>query len=199
MKIISELTTEELHERILHATTELMEREVAKKYEGDMDAIAGVTANQQRAETIQRAREFWESNACDNTEYEVNHDSRLVLVYEQVDGGCTSGFNAGGSACGDNDIFNEHIHKAIALGKCKSIDIPQEFLDAAQPDELVVGMKVSCGRDFPRATSGPVNIGDVFIVVVDEIVDIGQECHIESPIAVSSTIIDDTNAEYEEV
>lgn len=281
MKNIDELSTEELHERILVATTELIEREVAKKYEGDMDAIARATAsvdepaespqiktvkrianigerilivdalsitgkykngfigtvnevqrknpkgvfvdewdtfvytreyeviieepvpikspNQQRYETIQRAREFVESKYfCGNftdekvingyhghntVEFIVNREKNTVVAILRLAYGWTGKVQAKGIAkCMPGDVFNEWIGKAIALCKALKIDIPQEFIDAVQPDEVVVGMlvepkddtrydgdsyevnKIANGRAYDLPGAGWVPKGELIII-----------------------------------
>lgn len=287
MKIISELTTEELHERILHATTELIEREAAKKFEAGMDAIARVTAsvdgseelkagdkvkflgpseefnndvtvgkvyeiykidgdnhacfkdevtssfispkyrhlfekvdeplielqddpteepvpiksaNQQRAEINQRAREFvdgYKDNinlfgtyACDAV-FKVNRQKRTVTCMLVGQG---TGYvrKRATTKCHPNEVFNEDIGKAISLCLVRQIDIPQEFIDAVQPDEVVAGMKVIYDDEKSRGLLTVIsnNHGGIYPPHETKLLVA------ETP---PTTIIDDTNAEYGEV
>ena len=162
--------------------------------------------NQQRAELIQRAREFVEGLknkskcyevpdklspvpwSCD-AEFIVNTKNHMVTVLLR---GCTSGkFYAKGIAkCMPGDVFNEWIGKAIALAKALKINIPQEFMEAVQPDEPVIGMIFKgCEGD------------------IREIAPIGHWTQESMKSAIDSEyvedypiqIIDDTNAVYEGV
>ena len=48
--------------------------------------------------------------------------------------------SVGRAKCAPSDVFNEHIGKAIALGRALGLDV-SEFEQAVQPDEVVVGME----------------------------------------------------------
>ncbi len=175
--------------------------------------VKALTANQQRAQLIQRAREFVENThgtgaitkrggfnlsnytgLCD-AEFVVNSEKRTVvcLLREQM---TNELYTKGIAKCMPGDVFNEWIGKAIALAKALKIDIPQEFMDAVQPDKKVIGMLLRSERDYPSAQFGPLFKGHISRVV-EEVKQHRIECMIDSPLSKSSTIIDDTNAEYE--
>lgn len=159
--------------------------------------------NQQRAELIQRAREFAEGQrsktkcyevpdklspvpwSCD-AEFIVNTKNRTVTVLLR---GCTSGkLRAKGIAkCMPGDVFNADIGKAIALAKALQIDISQEFLDAIQPSKAVIGTIVE--RYFVKGE---------FREVAQNFIR-GKTCTLGSDSALHGKIIDDTNAIYESV
>lgn len=131
---------------------------------GSVEPIpAPLTANQQRAELIQRAREFVEEHQRDlpgewncrdygnptcrrkyyETEFSIKENKVTAVIYavnyhrERLN---SKPRHVGRAKCMPGDVFNADIGKAIALAKALEIDIPQEFLDAVQPDEIVVGM-----------------------------------------------------------
>lgn len=168
--------------------------------------------NHQRAELIQRAREFVEeqkyhapgnitgrkgysfkSNCCYfcDAKFIVNAKKRTVvcLLHDQMD---ELIITKGIAKCMPGGVFNEWIGKAIALAKALKIDIPQEFIDAVRPDEVVVGMKVEwTGSEchYPGFTK-EIKPPGIYK-------NTGPECAIDSIFALNATILDDTNAEYE--
>lgn len=182
-------------------------------------ASAPPTANQQRAELIQRAREFVEehqrdlpghndcrnygNNVCRSNYYDTEFfvkNNRVTAVIHLVNVSrkrLTLDKLVGRAACMSSDVFNEWIGKAIALAKALEIEIPKEFLDAVRPDEVVVGMKVrATGKDSIENNWG--------FGVVEKIemrcklrgywVDNGSYAYLKEVV-----ILDDTNAEYESV
>lgn len=121
------------------------------------------TPNQQRAEIIEKAKKFVEELFLDgnhgvgkvvlghfygghNTvEFVVNEHKRTVVallrpayVGRNVDKGIAK--------CHPNNVFNEHIGKAIALGRALGLDV-SEFEQAVQPSEVVVGMVVKGNQE----------------------------------------------------
>lgn len=176
--------------------------------------------NQQRAELIQRAREFvedlkrpgeessrhweyrefpykdsgyglvlgWRGSGCAyNVEFIVNQEKRTVeaLLRGYVKGEVEC---SGIAKCMPGNVFNESIGKAIALAKALKIDIPQEFMDAVQPNKKVIGMVVMYGDTPVKLTDkGPWGWKEHGTAMLGSVV------------GSVSTIIDDTNATYESV
>ncbi len=118
------------------------------------------TANQLRAEIIEKAKGFIEESKveltlnrgrgyvihpgwiCDLT-FEVNEKKRTVvaILSWKPDHYKKSDVKARGIAkCDPSDVFNEHIGKAIALGRALGLDV-SEFEQAVQPT-LAVGQIV---------------------------------------------------------
>lgn len=122
--------------------------------------------NQKRAEIIEKAKMFVEKQFdaysrvrlfakgsvryC-TPEWVVNEEKRTIAVlligYESADI-----WTQGIAKCMPDDVFNEHIGKAIALGRALKLDV-SEFEQAVQPNELVIGMEVKLhgnptGLDF---------------------------------------------------
>lgn len=163
------------------------------------------SANQQRHETIQRAREFVEKQKKErgrdmvyitncpigywcNAEFIVNTDKRTVVALLKWVGLEGSSNKARGIAkCMPGDVFNADICKAIALARALEIEVPSEFQNAVQPDEKVVGMVVfNKSSNKPRPTT----------IVCSNKFAVYGECHADSIYGMQSTILDDTNAIY---
>lgn len=171
--------------------------------------------NQQRAELNQRAREFVEgiignypnfemvigrfSNQAVSATFHVNAEKRTVVAL--VHGYFSRKLVCKGIAkCMPGDVFNESIGKAIALAKALQIDIPQEFMQAVQPDEVVVGHAIysfttSGNRfDYPRVEK----VDKEKIHCKGEFMyKDARERHGEK--SENPIILDDTNATYESV
>ena len=165
-----------------------------------------LTPNQQRAAIIEKAKKFVEENnskihpgnderttirfignITDKLEFVINEEKRTVVALIK---GVASGdlYAKGIAKYNPNDVFNEHIGKAIALGRALGLDV-SEFEQAVQPTELAVGMIV-----------------ERFNVVEDEIIEVKMVEGIkiqENPNRVfvesdGDRIINDTNAKYGE-
>ncbi|MBL3729313.1 hypothetical protein JIN86_06825 [Lysinibacillus sp. HST-98] len=99
------------------------------------------TPNQQRAAIIEKAKEFIDKHDKDT---HINIHDNAIIAYK-LD---TADF--GISKCNPSDVFNEHIGKAIALGRALGLDV-SEFEQAVQPIEIVKGMEImlfnSDGKD----------------------------------------------------
>jgi hypothetical protein len=78
------------------------------------------------------------------------------------------------------EVFNEHIGKAIALGRALGL-IVSKFENAPQPNRRTEGMVMEW-RGKKRT------ITDSFIL--------GETCSFDSEFAIYGTMVDDTNAEY---
>lgn len=165
-----------------------------------------LTVNQQRAELIQRAREFYWSNlkgqhyldddsyvsfsntngytASHDIDFVVNEEKRTVVALIKFAGKVTL---RGIAKYMPGDVFNEWIGKAIALARALKIRIPQEFADAVQPVEKVIGMVVIAEEHKD---------GEHILIASGETLRNGY-AHIGSPVGKDGKIIDDTNAEYE--
>lgn len=165
--------------------------------------------NQQRAELIQRAREFVEEHEksknaeairsygnkyCRNHFYEsdfiTKNNKVTVLIHLTNYRGhrLKTVAAVGRSKCMPGEVFNEWIGKAISLARALEIEIPQEFLRAVQPTEKVIGMRVLSDLDDIRT-----------IVANRDYKTTPESCMLGSYCGVYSTIIDDTNAIYGEL
>ena len=155
------------------------------------EQVQPLSANQQRKGLIEQAREFVESqkNAMGtyevkdpssphapwhcNVEFIVNEEKRTVVAL--LRGFFTPTLYAKGIAkCHPDEVFNADIGKAIALARALEFDVPNEFLNAVQPDKVVKGMilQTRYGNRLELTVRNPM------------------------PLLSSEKIINDTNAEY---
>lgn len=164
------------------------------------ETIEPLTPNQQRAAIIEKAKAFIEYKKVErrnmevyinrktlnwvNAEFIVNEKKKTVVCLirwtkdKSLDG-------RGVAKCNPSDVFNEHIGKAIALGRALGLDV-SEFEQAVQPT-LAIGQIVYEARDDENREVCKKGIYDYE----------SMKCAIDSPFSIRSTIINDTNAIYE--
>lgn len=224
-----DLSNTELHELIMDATTELIRRESkrgeytaqladkpAPKYNGSMPTISGnvyikKSNNQQRYETIEKARKFvidherdlpgkdvrgYGNEACQGSYYETDFhikNRKVTAVVHLVNSSRVRLARlerlVGRAFCMPGDVFNSDTGKAIALARALEIEIPEEFLKAIQPDEVVVGMKVAYPDELSRG----------IMTVIDYSKDRNyppNETKLSVAKDINTRIIDDSKAEY---
>ncbi|MDM5245727.1 hypothetical protein [Lysinibacillus sp. G4S2] len=90
-------------------------------------------------------------HAC-NVEFVVDAEKRTITALMRgVD--TNNLYEEATAKCNPNDVFNEHIGKAIALGRALGLDV-SEFEQAVQPNEIAVGHKIEGKyKDFFDITS----------------------------------------------
>lgn len=171
------------------------------------------TANEQRAELIQRVKKFLSErqairngdekfqdresgnhvarNCWYETDFFIKDRKVTAVVYGLVLGNKRQNEPkvVGRAKCMPNEVFNEHIGKAIALARALDIDVPEEFLNAVQPDEVVLGMETSILCGFSKRP-----IGEICRVVNFNCE--GYPEYDDGMISTSHEIFSDTNAEY---
>ena len=152
------MNTDKLVE-LFREEVEKLEKEAYER--GKRDAfeksqVQPLSANQQRKELIEQAREFVESKLDSYGEVCVayRHGSGNICLIPEffikgnrvtcvLRGSRTKRVRFVGRAnCMPDEVFNADIGKAIALARALEFDVPKGFLNAAQPDEVVVGMVV---------------------------------------------------------
>lgn len=138
------------------------------------------------------ANKLWK-HAC-TVEFVVDSEKRTIIAL-MLGVDTNNIYEAATAKCSPSDVFNEHIGKAIALGRALGIDV-SEFEEAVKPNKVVSGMKIKSTIDWPEAYCGKIYKGDIFEVVSDEVKKPGKQCHVNSAISRNSEIIDDTNAIY---
>lgn len=79
----------------------------------------------------------------DELVFHVNAEKRTVVAIIRTISGKHL-VHKGIAKCAPDDVFNEHIGKAIALGRALGLDV-ERFEKAVQPSEVVVGMVVRGG------------------------------------------------------
>lgn len=147
------------------------------------ETIEPLTPNQQRAAIIEKAKEFIDKHDKDT---HINIHDNAIIAYK-LD---TADF--GISKCNPSDVFNEHIGKAIALGRALGIDV-SEFEQAVQPSGVVVGQVIK------RKNS----LGNTYVRTVREFEDNKVyytkdewSWDFKESLQKDTTIINDTNAIY---
>lgn len=167
--------------------------EVTGEIGAERTHVSQLTANEQRKLIIEKAKQFIEKckspfghyrvrsiffpNYCD-CEFILNTEKRTVVAL-------LKGINSGGvhtrgiAKCMPGDVFNEHIGKAIALGRALELDV-SEFTEAVQPTEIEVG------TTFVRTRDGVTHeVKDGELQIVFELAKLERV-----------KIINDTNAQY---
>ena len=182
------------------------------------EPVQPLSANQQRKELIEQAREFVESqkNAMGtyevkdpssplapwhcNVEFIVNEEKRTVVALLR-------GFkfpklySKGIAKCHPDEVFNADIGKAIALARALEIDVPKGFLNAAQPDEVVVGMVVET-YDFYGTHHATNSVDKVEVIRGRTCLSnegkglTGDSSYTSFDKSLGDKIINDTNAQY---
>lgn len=178
--------------------------------ESALELVKEKTPNELRAEIIERAKavlvewkdrdgSYLHPSPCGfhfNTrvEFKVNTKKRVVVALLRNLG--TEKLRTKGIAwCSKSDVYNEHIGKAIALGRALGKDV-SEFENAVQPD-FGVGQ---IARFTPKG-EGEISL-EIQIIKVDRekiwfVNKYGTEMCLDSDVS-DVKIIDDTNAIYEE-
>ncbi|PIC88401.1 hypothetical protein CSV71_14830 [Sporosarcina sp. P21c] len=165
--------------------------------------------NEQRAELIQRAREFvqkYESVEIGDSNFHIGNttaqyrfyktefvrkENKITALVRWMNHGTEvqrEVRHVGRSKCMPGEVFNADIGKAITLARALEIDVPKEFVNAVQPDEVVVGMKVQPIEDNTRE-----EIGEVLEVASFRYSYPSFE---DGRYASSYKITDDSNAQY---
>ncbi|WP_217580380.1 hypothetical protein [Lysinibacillus sp. GbtcB16] len=176
------------------------------------ETIEPLTPNQQRAAIIEKAKKFienvssqqssWTVNEmgnetyrqrCTVNEFIINSEKRTVVVLVK---GEDSGkiFEKGIAKCNPIDVFNEHIGKAIALGRALGLDV-SEFEQAVQPTEFAVGQVVEANYEDP--VWAPFTISELNNKYNEglKLWDSTDGCFISAD---KAKIINDTKTNYEE-
>lgn len=173
--------------------------------ESALELVKEKTPNELRAEIIQRAKavlvewkdrdgSYLHPSPCGfhfNTrvEFKVNAE-KIVVVALLRNLGITENIRTKGIAsCSKSDVYNEHIGKAIALGRALGKDV-SEFENAVQPDMPTVGHKFTCVYDDKEYEisvydSWRSSIEGTYEYLTKEDMDLG---HIK--------LVDDTDAQY---
>ncbi|MBX8942468.1 hypothetical protein [Lysinibacillus sp. K60] len=173
------------------------------------ETIEPLTPNQQRAAIIEKAKKFVDeainqgkdgspmSELGNETyqykffgvEFDVNDSEVKATVYQNNNRDKRmkqEPLHVSVAKCSPNDVFNEHIGKAIALGRALGLDV-SEYEQAVQPNEVVMGMNLEV------RTNGEVDFNHK-PVDTDDLIQCNHDFHKEDS---GVFIINDTNAIYE--
>lgn len=151
-----------------------------------------LTPNQQRAEIIENAKKFVEENQDDYFHVEVDDEKRTVFTWKLITEGKIYKAMTGLASCHSDDVFNEHIGKAIALGRALGLDV-SEFEQAVQPT-VALGQKIfTLGylEEFKFVDN------EKWVLEVNGINEDGHPTHDNGTFTTHYKIINDTNAKYE--
>ncbi|SCY14286.1 hypothetical protein [Lysinibacillus fusiformis] len=169
------------------------------------ETIEPLTPNKQRASIIEKSKTFIKNivgeydtfrttigkykDQCVRPIFHVNEKKRAIAVL--IYGAFSKQLIFKGiTKCNPNDVFNEHIGKAIALGRALGLDV-SEFEQAVQPTEFAIGQIFEAKLTETH---------------IEKIVDItGDKCYVERGGFYWTNriqeddfcIINDTNAKYE--
>lgn len=199
--------------------------EKSKEFYGALESVANIeqpvqplSANRQRKELIEQAREFIKKCKSDkglvsrrlgyratdgiicDAEFIVNAEKRTVvcLLRWQFGRRITS---KGIAKCHPDEVFNADIGKAIALARALEFDVPKGFLNAAQPDEVVVGMVVET-YDFYGTHHATNSVDKVEVIRGRTCLSnegkglTGDSSYTSFDKSLGDKIINDTNAQY---
>ncbi|GEM_PF-2420148 len=191
-----------------------------------------LTANQKRARAIQMAKEFVKKAiedacnsdgvitvpdssgyvnpwCCSEIRFEVNAKKRTVVALA-IGAGNGAVVERTIAKCHPDDVFNEHIGKAVALAKILDIveQLPPDILKAVQPDEIITGhrVKIVCyGSEdevFGIGTVACKISDDMYLYDKENFEEVREtilEGYWDGEVCTppNSIIIDDTNAQYE--
>lgn len=157
------------------------------------ETIEPLTPNQQRAAIIEKAKKFIEEKGK-GFDFSINQNKRIIAfnIYTE---------KAGFAKCNPSDVFNEHIGKAIALGRALGLDV-SEFEQAVQPSHYAVGQIGinSLGTSYPFKVI-KIGKGEVFKKHFEPYTnsagDTTKPLNFEDENYKALKIINDTNAKYE--
>ncbi|KGR88697.1 hypothetical protein [Lysinibacillus odysseyi] len=147
------------------------------------------SANQQRAEIIEKAKDFIDKHEPSGYSVEVSTIKERIVVVRLIDENYVVKYQ-GVARCNPSDVFNYYIGHAIALGRAKGLDV-SEFENAVQPLEFAVGQNCVisnwAGHNGNKLT-------------ITKLLDGKRAYHsyMDGWLGFDTlTIINDTNAEYE--
>lgn len=186
--------------------------EISRKLSAILNPAATKSPNQRRAELIQRAREFVEEHEkplagdeermygheyCRHHYYEsefVTKKNRVTAIIHLINyrgKRLATAALIGRANCAPGEVFNADIGKAIALARALEIEIPQEFLQAVQPDVPTIGSIIRGKIARPATVSNIEKINGETVYWRNETGAFLTKR--------SAVIVEDTNAAYPEV
>lgn len=135
-------------------------------------------------------------------EFHVNREKRAVtaLVHRTKYNGVITARNFGKNTakCAPGEVFNAAIGKAIALRRALGLTVPNEYLNAPQPDEPRVGADIEWGCATDRSYRVTKIDGQFY-----DFYNYDHKTHVyavpyEDGIVEYCTVIDDTDVDYTE-
>lgn len=129
-----------------------------------------------REEVVQKAIDYVEEQIDINgdvaigvhdlsPEFVVDTDHKTVVALLRSPYAVGAVVSRGKAKTSEGDVFNTHIGKAIALARALGEEVPEEFINAPQPERAEVGMRVrsnSSGVEYTLSNRLPVRDGAGF-------------------------------------
>ncbi|MEA0564556.1 hypothetical protein [Lysinibacillus irui] len=169
------------------------------------ETIEPLTPNQQRFLTIINAKRFVAERQAvmlfGHVDFIVNTEKRTIVALLKPLGS-NQVVKRGIAKCDPNDVFNEHIGKAIALGRALGLDV-SEFEQAVQPT-VAVGQLLGRSHTLTDPTRWKVDdlndTGKNLTIINNEFESLNGETADGGylPDETWYKIVEDTNAKYEE-
>lgn len=157
------------------------------------ETIEPLTPNQQRAEVIEKAKKLVEEKGK-GFDFSINENKRIIAFNIRTE-------KAAFAKCNPSDVFNEHIGKAIALGRALGLNV-SEFEQAVQPT-VAVGQLLGSSYTPTYPTRWKVddlnNTGKNLTIIDSESKSLNGKTADGGylPNETWYKIVDDTNAKYE--
>lgn len=148
-KIPSQEVAEDLAQKLdsaLKENAKLKEHNQQLLSKSEMTKQPVTINNQLRKQLINKARneidEYikYQKNHNNTVKFNVNFKKGTVEV--QVFDNKNINICGGFAKCSNDDVFNVHIGKVIALYKANKLIVPQRYISAIQPDVLVKGLDI---------------------------------------------------------
>ncbi|WGT38527.1 hypothetical protein QH639_22400 [Lysinibacillus sp. 1 U-2021] len=162
------------------------------------ETIEPLTPNQQRFLTIINAKRYVAERQAvmlfGHVDFIVNTEKRTIVALLKLLG-LNQVVKRGIAKCNPSDVFNEHIGKAIALGRALGLDV-SEFEQSVQPNEVVLGHIIVWNESPDEPHEVVTKNGDWFDFIYlkdNKRYNNHEYCEIEE----FTTILNDSNAKYE--
>lgn len=152
------------------------------------DEAVELSPNQQRAAIIEKAKKFVEGNGEGFTFDLAVENTVTAFRQNWINGKVDMQFGA--AYCNPSDVFNEHIGKAIALGRALGFDV-SEFENAVQPTVAIGQIITNKHWEYEVLTTEDKD-GNLKLTDSGGLANGG-----DLPNRDWYTIINDTNAQYE--
>lgn len=154
--------------------------------------VAELTANGQRySEVLPPGSRCY--GLLYNVKFRINRDKRVV-VCEIVSRRSGRKFAKGFAKAAPDDVFHAEIGKAIALRRALGLPVPDEYVNAPQPEKAEVGAKVYTASSYGTLTVAQTTSIKAGTVSESCFRSLRRDTKLGSP-----RILDDTDVDYTEV
>lgn len=149
LELVEEKTPNELRAEVIQRAKEFIENTKTKEFTGRVRTGLGLPEEGQRNTYYDVYVFGGEFKKVCNVEFIVHQEKRTVVALLR---GVTTKkvYSKGIAKCNPDDVCNEHIGKAIALGRALGKDV-SEFENAVQPTKVVQGQVIAWKLDEEKA------------------------------------------------